>query len=275
MTSILTFLQQQFTVYQTPPFPEGSLVATIEGQSVAIDVSDLTEREIGLLKVTLPEPKHHHPWAKALLEGGPMPTSGTVCFTHLSIEGLETEQQALFADTMLSFFDASTTSFYRDATHLVLVAPNPSDEAVSDLLTDVLSTLDTDFDTRTRAYLGRTWPVDSQLSARFLEEQQLANFSHEPLSSLETAALGFYTQHARHTSSLLQALAALINEADADMRSVITALYHHQGNLTATAKALFLHRNTLQYRLDKFQSQTGFSLKRMDDLVLCYLLIQH
>ncbi|WP_227869161.1 helix-turn-helix domain-containing protein [Tetragenococcus halophilus] len=46
-----------------------------------------------------------------------------------------------------------------------------------------------------------------------------------------------------------------------------------QGNISSAAKELFMHRNTLQYKVDKFQEQTKTNLKKMDDLFLCYLLI--
>lgn len=60
---------------------------------------------------------------------------------------------------------------------------------------------------------------------------------------------------------------------DEDMALIISALWKHQGNISSTAKELFMHRNTLQYRIDKFYDQTNLSLKNMDDLVLAYLLV--
>ncbi|NRE28611.1 Fis family transcriptional regulator, partial [Enterococcus faecalis] len=52
------------------------------------------------------------------------------------------------------------------------------------------------------------------------------------------------------------------------------ALWKNQGNISSTAKDLFMHRNTLHYRLEKFFEQTGLSLKKMDDLIFCYLLLR-
>ena len=56
--------------------------------------------------------------------------------------------------------------------------------------------------------------------------------------------------------------------------ALIISLYGNiEGNISSTAKELFMHRNTLQYRIDKFYDQTNLSLKNMDDLVLAYLLV--
>ncbi|AYW51335.1 hypothetical protein C7H83_13095 [Tetragenococcus halophilus] len=54
---------------------------------------------------------------------------------------------------------------------------------------------------------------------------------------------------------------------------IISKLWEMQGNISSAAKELFMHRNTLQYKVDKFQEQTKTNLKKMDDLFLCYLLI--
>lgn len=45
-------------------------------------------------------------------------------------------------------------------------------------------------------------------------------------------------------------------------------------NTSEAAKALYLHRNTLINRLEKFYRVTGFDLKKFDDAVIIYLLIK-
>ncbi|MBC6307817.1 helix-turn-helix domain-containing protein, partial [Listeria booriae] len=52
---------------------------------------------------------------------------------------------------------------------------------------------------------------------------------------------------------------------------LIHTLFKNQGNISLTAKELFMHRNTIQYRLDKFHEQTNLSLRKMDGLLLAYL----
>lgn len=43
--------------------------------------------------------------------------------------------------------------------------------------------------------------------------------------------------------------------------------------LTKAAQKLYLHRNTLQYRLDKWQEMTGLQLKDLNDLAICHQAI--
>jgi DNA-binding PucR family transcriptional regulator len=55
-----------------------------------------------------------------------------------------------------------------------------------------------------------------------------------------------------------------LNEAfldDPEMFSTIKVFLENNLNASMTAKKLFIHRNTLQYRIDKFVEKTGIQLK--------------
>ena len=56
---------------------------------------------------------------------------------------------------------------------------------------------------------------------------------------------------------------------DNEMRNTIKALFNNQLNLADTAKELYIHRNTLIYRIDKFQRITGLDLRNFDDAIIC------
>ena len=51
------------------------------------------------------------------------------------------------------------------------------------------------------------------------------------------------------------------------------AMWQNLGNISKAANDLYVHRNTLQYRIDRFFQETGVNLKTMDDLLLSYLAI--
>ncbi|WP_461214401.1 helix-turn-helix domain-containing protein [Lacticaseibacillus sp. GG6-2] len=268
---LLTVLEQYFTVYHTPPFPAGALTLVVDGQQIAV-AGDLTPREKALLMALAPQPTSRNPWARFLTGDGPIPTQGDVRMIQF-LTTTAPEQPQLWLEALISLFDAPVTGFWLAPTQAVIVEPQSATPLTDVELLSMLNTLDNDFDTKTQAYCGQFWPASTQLPAIFQEEQHLAKAADTRCANLATAALGFYTRSARAHSPLLTALRAAINQ-DPEMRPVIASLYEHLGNLTATAKALYIHRNTLQYRLDKFQQATGFSLRQMDDLVLCALVIQ-
>jgi carbohydrate diacid regulator len=52
---------------------------------------------------------------------------------------------------------------------------------------------------------------------------------------------------------------------DKEMTRTIDAYFQNNLNVTDTANAIFIHRNTLLYRIDKIHHHTGFDLKNMED----------
>lgn len=65
--------------------------------------------------------------------------------------------------------------------------------------------------------------------------------------------------------------AKLFNE---EMLQTIEMFFQKDLNLSDTARQLFIHRNTLVYRLDKVQRQTGLDLRHFDDAVTFQILYQ-
>ncbi len=63
----------------------------------------------------------------------------------------------------------------------------------------------------------------------------------------------------------------LFNE---EMLHTIQMFFEKDLNLSDTARQLYIHRNTLVYRLDKVQRQTGLDLRKFDDAVTFKLLLQ-
>jgi len=52
---------------------------------------------------------------------------------------------------------------------------------------------------------------------------------------------------------------------NSEMGNTIEELFRNNLNLTDTAAKLYIHRNTLLYRLDKIYKTTGFDLKKFED----------
>ena len=48
---------------------------------------------------------------------------------------------------------------------------------------------------------------------------------------------------------------------------IVVAMANHNMNVTNVARAIFMHRNTVTYHLDKVKQQTGLDPRRFYDLV--------
>ncbi len=57
-----------------------------------------------------------------------------------------------------------------------------------------------------------------------------------------------------------------------EMMETVRTFFQNDLNLTATARQLFVHRNTLNYRLDKIRKDTGLDLRRFQDAVIFRIL---
>ncbi len=90
---------------------------------------------------------------------------------------------------------------------------------------------------------------------------------------LERFLMNLPREDSLHYHSLLfnRRTAKLFNE---EMLQTIEMFFRKDLNLSDTARQLFIHRNTLVYRLDKVQRQTGLDLRHFDDAVTFKILYE-
>jgi DNA-binding PucR family transcriptional regulator len=139
----------------------------------------------------------------------------------------------------------------------------------------IRQTLDSDFSTNSQLFVGHFWQSVPNLRQVLWLEKKLFQAEY-PFLRGNTFALPQVFLHALSQQVFEPELAAAYRKQLAtypEIQAVIPTLYQQQGNLSSAAKQLYIHRNTLQYRLDKFYRETGLSLKKMDDLVFCYFLL--
>ena len=58
------------------------------------------------------------------------------------------------------------------------------------------------------------------------------------------------------------------------LRRTLASWFHNNVQPTATSKALYIHRNTLEYRLNRISELTGLDLGNFDDRLLLYVALQ-
>ncbi|MBR3874167.1 MAG: helix-turn-helix domain-containing protein [Clostridia bacterium] len=90
---------------------------------------------------------------------------------------------------------------------------------------------------------------------------------------LERFLMNIPREDSMHYHNLLfnRKTAKLFNE---EMLQTIDMFFRKDLNLSDTARQLFIHRNTLVYRLDKVQRQTGLDLRHFDDAVTFKILCE-
>ena len=63
----------------------------------------------------------------------------------------------------------------------------------------------------------------------------------------------------------------IAQDSNQQLRKTLVAYLTHLGDQGACAKQLYIHRNTLRYRLDKISQITGVELNKIDGLLQLYL----
>ena len=77
----------------------------------------------------------------------------------------------------------------------------------------------------------------------------------------------------QHDQTLEKTLKSVFDKAlTQELKQTVLAFASHQMNVSLSAKALYMHRNTMHYRLTSFQQKTYLDPYRFDVLALMYRL---
>ena len=118
----------------------------------------------------------------------------------------------------------------------------------------------------------------SYASARQTARVGRARDAAQPLHSyleLSLPVLLSGLQEGWQAGQLRQTLAPLqARDRSGLLLRTLNAWFRHHSHPTATAKALHIHRNTLDYRLQKIAELTGLKLDETDDRLLLYVALQ-
>ncbi len=216
-------------------------------------------------------------WQKFLLENNPSPPIeiGVYRVIQFDIKKKDTRfDKNLWLSSFRSFFEDVQEAFFINDHYGLLIHRYSGYSIAQDETTGFLQTIDDDFSTKTNGYIGQYWDISLDFKKLFQEEQTIF-FNQlkksKQVFSLSDVALNYYASEALSKSPIIQQLKKDL-ASHPEIKELITAIWLNQGNISLAAKQLYIHRNTLQYRLDRFFDESGLSLKNRNDLLLCYLL---
>ncbi|CAJ1182922.1 regulator [Companilactobacillus paralimentarius DSM 13238 = JCM 10415] len=254
----------------------------ISGQWVTIKKDHLSNREKFLLSLVSQDNNNksiNNQWWNFLVhETDKIPAEKiNVRVLQFEVQKLESDDRAnewlsVFEDT----FDDVVDSFWINKYTGILIEKETNTNMDKLEVQRMIELVDSDFYTKSHVYVGQFWPVNDKLPNIFDMERQLFHKSlemKERVNNLSTVILDFLIEQNLKNTDMFKSLKNKI-DIDSKTTQMINTLYKCDSNLAKTSKMLFLHRNTLLYRMEKFHEQTGFDLKDRDDLVLCFLLLK-
>lgn len=244
----------------------------------------LTTKERSLLELFAPQKTIEenialHPWYQVLFQQANAPILTKLRVIQLAIDQSRDFMKQEWLDEIKKMFPSLMDSFFIERNRLLLIEEYSALNYSLDEIFGIFQSLDIDFDITTEVFIGRFHQELNQLKEYFQEEQQLfevqrARKRGQKKYAFSMSALEVFLHEPMH-QSLLATDIYKTWFADSEIKELLAALWECQGNISLTAKKLFLHRNTVVYRIDKFKETTQFDLKKMDDLVFCYLLVKN
>ena len=263
---------------------QDTVSVTLNGEVIYLLESSLTERERFLIETLNTQPKKSsiptHPWL-AYLEGKgalPTPTAYIQC-VHLAVfpkqEGVFQEKDWLeFVENLT----VGTLAVFKNFRHHYTLVVNPEvATSLASTLFEVQSAIEDDFAVELQLFIGNRWATSSPVPILYQAEKAL--FVEYLMHSHKRSSLEFAPVMLWAIANALVDIAPIADElilllSEDDVKELIEALWDAHGNVSKASQKLFLHRNTLQYRIDRFSEQTGLNVKDMNDLTLCHLLLQ-
>ncbi|MDT0000935.1 PucR family transcriptional regulator [Listeria cossartiae subsp. cayugensis] len=245
-----------------------------------IPKADLSEEEATLLHTLFPEPlpiftkEASQFWSDLLFGKEEMAITtekDTYRITQFHIKTTTTKSMLQeWQKALLSFFSPDAELIMFSANYGVIIEKSTGSLLGEEELVAVASTLESDFYIQSTFFMGLFHPLNMQLRGLFAEERTIFNFNNrEVVQTVASESLKVIAR--RMKESLITNELNILFHQDDTWIPLIHTLFKNQGNISLTAKELFMHRNTIQYRLDKFHEQTNLSLRKMDGLLLAYL----
>ena len=164
---------------------------------------------------------------------------------------------------------------------LLTASEGEDKESVEDALASICSGL--------YEMLANEWVGECQLTIHYPQETPDKSLLQIIVEMRETMRLGkmFYPSSSMHLPwqirlekllnsiteteqqrYVIQVLKRNNQSADIEMYVLLERFFALDCNVSETAKSLYVHRNTLLYRLDKFKQETGLDVRSFNDAVL-------
>lgn len=247
-----------------------------------IVIPNISKREQTLLSALLNKNKFSitekkGPWAQYLQASGNKPNfNGQIRFLFFKCDKA-TNNTKNWLDAINNMFSHPLLeSFYIEKnTYCFIEKITSTSYNLKDFL-GVLQTIEADTGVNSKLYVGHPWTNTDSIVRYFNEElyifQQENDQNSSPVMSFSSIALPFFTKKALHKSNIIFYYRKKLKD-DSQSLNIIRTLYKNEGNISLTAKQLYLHRNTLLYHIDKIYRTLGLDLRQMDDLLLAYLAV--
>lgn len=259
----------------------------LDNTIIGIDKKEITERDKMLLGTFLTAYQIHLPaqtpkekeWEKRIRvrRNKHLGKEGRYRFIFFQVVKGQFEA-AIFKQTLQQFFMGDLVILWNNGNEGFIIEDRGSFLAEGLTYHHIADTLMSELYVKTTFFIGPYLENDKDLEDYI---QQITQMAESSFQKMDTGVVE-YTQ--AYPSFLIEILSSkqqqhlsewILKEFTTDQEAIETIHMFIQCNLNVseTAKKLYIHRNSLQYRLDKFFESTGIDIKQMDKAFTVYLAI--
>ncbi|MDG0947271.1 PucR family transcriptional regulator [Bacillus paranthracis] len=251
----------------------------VDGNKIGIRKIRLHQREHQLLSSILTpihtdtfyKTKKEKLWYEALYKNSNISIL-SVRFLHLFTTQPIVERDE-FQDALQSMFSFPTTMIWETSQAGVLIL---EENLLESVLQTVLDTLETDFFISLSFFVGKRYSQTTEFAYLYQWERKLFSilspYLYKKITYIEQLLpyqLIISLPKEERKKYTNQLLAHISN--DKELIDSVKVFFECNLNVSLAAKQLYLHRNTLQYRIDKFIEKTGINIKTFEGAVAVYM----
>jgi len=205
------------------------------------------------------------------------PTGEKVQFIFFDHEDLEYHMQGAFKDLLHGFQEKIRVLFYP---HYAVVLNFLTSKEDRESLDQVLAAAKADFNLKTSFYKTIDYAIDDDNLSSDFDEQKVFLWDND-----DDIAKDLFTYKDVFSNILLSSLSCsndytFINwfrpffDTEADLIAVVKCYLEQSSNVSNVAKAMYMHRNTVMNKIDRFIEITGLDIRQFDEAVVTYMLIK-
>ena len=273
------------------PHTDPTAIIKYQGESWYLMDTELSERECQLLALhgvmveqlvtSMSLTAQQEAWQQFLLSQGALPVQPfrnkeRVQVLYIYVQGLNQGDSPMFAQLLNEAVEGLAVLFPQTSNFWIGVLSEGID---CEVLQSVLQTLEIDFAVSIQAVLGLENTLSYEMAQRAMLEWEFVKESlplqvtvSGMLLTLPDLVLRMLRVHVGHSYVALQHVAHYLRDSR-EMAQIVEVLFQTQGNLSQAAEMLYIHRNTLMYRLAKYTKETGLNLQVLPDLMVSYLAL--
>ncbi len=206
-----------------------------------------------------------------------IPTDSIRCVFIVEIEG---NSEISGIDTLRSVFPAGSDNYVTESdekTYVVIKSLDPSDELESqakETANMLVDTMNTEAMVRVRVSYGKVVSEIKQVSSSYKEAKMAMEvgkifYQERFILSYDTLGIGrlIYQLQPSLCEVFLHEIYGedIPDHLDEETLNTINKFFENNLNVSETSRQLFVHRNTLVYRIEKLQKMTGLDIRVFDD----------